>query len=298
MLHSPQGMTMYVTLEPCCHKGKTPPCTDALIKAGIKKVIYGYRDPNPIVSGKGAASLINAGIACEHHSLSEINAFYESYYYWHQTQTPFVTAKIAISLDGKIAGKTGERIQLTGEPLQVFTHAHRQQSDAILTTSKTIKNDNPMLNVRHLHEIFSKDLYILDTYLTLPSDAIIFQTAKSITLFHGKQASRDNQQRLEKLNATCVLVDTQNDQLDLNQSIQYIGKKGVHDLWVEAGGTCFSSLLKNQLLQRLLIYIAPRWLGEGLPAFVDPLSVRPTHIHWQQVGNDGVLEMRLVEYPT
>ena len=110
-----RGATLYVTLEPCCHHGKTPPCTELIIKTGIKQVYYGYRDPNPIVSGKGEQQLRAAGINCEFVEVAEINEFYRSYHHWHQTKLPWLTAKLALSLDGVYATSDHKPIQLTGE---------------------------------------------------------------------------------------------------------------------------------------------------------------------------------------
>ncbi len=282
-----QGTTVYVTLEPCCHTGRTPPCTEALIQAGVKHVVYGFCDPNPIVSGKGEAALRAAGIACEHVVLPEIDHFYESYHHWHITKKPFITAKIAMSLDGKIAGKSGEHIQITGAKLQEFTHAKRKTSDAILTTAKTIIQDDPQLNVRHQNEIIAKPLYILDSQLSLPATASIFKTAKSITVFHASGTGK-------LAGVRYVSVAKNQHGLNLTQIINHIGQDGIHDLWVEAGGQCFSAFMREQLLQRAFMYFAPCWLGEGLTAFTQDfsLNIDSCRLRWEQVGNDVLCDIR------
>lgn len=280
---SAKDATIYVTLEPCCHHGKTPPCTEALIKAGVKEVIYGYKDPNPLVAGKGEAELLKAGIQCQHLSLPEINNFYESYQHWQYTQTPFVTAKIAISFDGKIAGKNGERIQITGAVAEEFTHLNRKNSDAILTTAQTILHDDPQLNARCNNETFSKPIYILDSQLKTPLSAKIFKTAQSLTFFHAANVSSEH---FAAKGARCI------GGLNLQQVLQQMGKDGIHDLWVEAGGTFFSALCEQNLLQRALIYIAPRVLGEGKPAFTQPFDFHRHILHWQALGQDGLCDIR------
>lgn len=292
--HQAQGMTIYVTLEPCCHTGKTPPCTDALIQAGIKRVVYGYQDPNPIVFGKGAKLLVKQGIDCEHFPIPEINAFYESYHHWQTTKKPFVTAKIALSLDGKIAGKAGERVQITGEALQELTHFYRKSADAILTTIKTIQIDNPKLNARYQDAIIPKRLYVLDRELGFSPESMVSSTTQSITLFHSKQASVSRQNELQGLGLRCIAVDENQQGLDLCAIVDLIGTDGIHDLWVEAGGKCFSSFVKNNLLQRALVYVAPCWLGEGVSAFDKELSLCSNNAQtcWQQVGSDVMLEIR------
>jgi len=282
---SANGATLYVTLEPCCHFGKTPPCTDALIKADVSRVVYGYRDPNPIVSGNGEVALTKAGIACEYVASPEITRFYEGYHYWQRTKKPFITAKIAISLDGKIARANGEPIAITGAELKKFTHECRKQSDAILTTVQTIIHDDPQLNVRYQNETMAKSIYILDRELRIAPTATIFKSAKTITLFHSNKITNTH---FSDLGIRCVGIEEDNNGLNLSQIIQIIGEDGIHHLWVEAGGKCFTSFLRQKLLQRALIYIAPRWIGEGKPMITDnkDISFIDKAIQWKQMGND------------
>lgn len=284
--------TIYVTLEPCCHWGRTPPCTEALIKAGVKRVVFGFRDPNPLVNGQGQSILQTSGIQTDYISLPEIDLFYQSYRHWHLTKKPYVTAKIALSLNGAIAGQKGERIQITGKELHCFTHMHRKLTDAILTTIDTILTDDPQLNARCENNCYAKDLYILDTHLRTPKTAAIFHTAKSITLFHASNASLVNKQTLIEQGARCISIDNSINGLNLNQILDLIGQDGVHDLWVEAGGKCFSSFVKEKLLQKALIYIAPRWLSAGKIAFPEGISLADAqNIHWQSFGNDALCEI-------
>lgn len=290
--HKAHNATLYVTLEPCCHWGKTPPCTEALIQSGIKRVVYAYKDPNPIVAGKGEAILLKAGLQCEHIPLPEINTFYKSYAHWHQTQTPFVTAKIAMTLDGKIAGKQNSPLLITGDPLKELTHHHRKKTDAILTTSKTIIQDNPQLNARFLTETVSKPLYILDSQLNLPLTATIFSTAKSLVIFHAKNAPSDRLNQLLEREVRCYAIAENRDGLSLPDVLLQIGKDGVQDLWIEAGAKCFSAFIQHKLLQRILIYMAPWIVGEGSPAFNIPIDFRAYPLlQWQQFGKDVLCEI-------
>ncbi|HSW69521.1 MAG TPA: bifunctional diaminohydroxyphosphoribosylaminopyrimidine deaminase/5-amino-6-(5-phosphoribosylamino)uracil reductase RibD [Gammaproteobacteria bacterium] len=286
------GATIYITLEPCCHWGRTPPCTDAIIKSGIKHVIYAFTDPNPIVSGKSKALLAAENISCEHFPVQEIAAFYESYKHWHINKTPFVTAKIALTLDGKIAGEKGEPISITGPELKEFTYESRKRADAILTTVKTIISDDPQMNVRGA-ETIAKPVYILDRELKLPLHAKIFETAKSITLFYAKDASEHQLKPLLEKNVRCIAMNTEHNRFNFASIIEQIGKDGVHDLWVEAGGECFSEFVKQKLLQKILIYIAPRSLGLGLNAFKENLFAELTSVKvsWHQMGNDVMCQM-------
>jgi diaminohydroxyphosphoribosylaminopyrimidine deaminase/5-amino-6-(5-phosphoribosylamino)uracil reductase len=289
------GATMYVTLEPCCHWGRTPPCTDALIHAGIKRVVYGYADPNPVVAGKGAAALLAADILCEHPILPEINVFYESYSHWVKTKTPFVTAKIAMSLDGKIAGISGNPLSITDQALNQFTHLSRRSSDAILTTAQTIIKDNPQLNARDNNTIISKSLYILDSQLNIPITAQVFSKAQMITIFHAKNAPADRRELLLSLEkqVRCIPIESDQQGLILEDILHFIGQEGVHDLWIEAGGKCFSAFMRKKLLQKAFIYIAPKWIGDGLPAFDRDVvfDIDSCQVHWQQFGKDVLCEV-------
>ncbi len=287
------GVTVYVTLEPCTHFGKTPPCTDALIKAGVRRVVYAYQDPNPIVSGKAHSILSAAGIQCDYIPLDEVTKFYQSYRHWQQTKKPSITAKIALSLNGKIAKATGEPIQLTGDALREFTHHARKQSDAILTTAKTIYYDDPQMNVRYQNEIIAKPLYLLDSQLNLPLTAKIFSTAKSITVFHATNAAKERLLRLNEKGVRCIAVDRDDAGLKLEQIISFIGAEGMHDIWVESGGTLFQALLTQNLLQKAFIYIAPVWLQAGKEAFQDSFTFdrQRYQISWQQSGDDVLCKL-------
>ncbi|MHB1947112.1 MAG: bifunctional diaminohydroxyphosphoribosylaminopyrimidine deaminase/5-amino-6-(5-phosphoribosylamino)uracil reductase RibD [Gammaproteobacteria bacterium] len=285
------GATIYVTLEPCCHFGKTPPCTNALIAAGIKRVVYGYRDPNPVVAGKGEETLLAENIEVLHLPLPEIDKFYESYRFWHQNLRPYLTAKLAMTLDGKIAGPNGQPIQMTGKEINQFTHESRKQSDAILTTVKTIIQDNPQLNVRLDKETIAKPLYILDSQLNLPPNAQIFKTASSITVFHAENAPAARLKTLQVLGANCIYIESTPKGLNLTQVIEIIGKAGIHDLWIETGSHCFNAFLQQGLLNRALLYIAPWAIGDGIPAFTSQTDFRNGQISWQAFGKDVLCEI-------
>jgi diaminohydroxyphosphoribosylaminopyrimidine deaminase/5-amino-6-(5-phosphoribosylamino)uracil reductase len=291
-----RGATIYISLEPCCHFGRTPPCTDAIKKSGISRVVYGFRDPNPLVAGKGEATLNAAGIVCEHIHLSEINNFYNSYQHWHTTKKPFITAKIALSLDGKIAGKNSVPVKITGEPLNELTHYSRKKSDAILTTILTVLQDDPQLNVRSNGQIYAKPLYVLDSQLRMPLSAKVFSTTKSISLFHAKHADPTRIAALTEIGARCTAVDHHANGLDLAQVIEHIGEDGIHDLWIEAGGKCFAAFSSQRLLQRAIIYIGSTWIGNGKSAFDDNFSfnaLQSSNLRWLQFGRDVMCEINL-----
>ncbi|WP_342227450.1 bifunctional diaminohydroxyphosphoribosylaminopyrimidine deaminase/5-amino-6-(5-phosphoribosylamino)uracil reductase RibD [Rickettsiella endosymbiont of Rhagonycha lignosa] len=259
-----QGATLYVTLQPCCHIAKkTPPCTDLIIKSGILKVVYGFRDPNPAVTNYTDKILRDAGIECIHHPLALIDNFYVSYAFWWKHKRPFTTAKLAMSLDGKIAGENGKRIQLTGNIAQQFTHQQRKHTDAILTTAKTISLDNPLLNCRIDGNTYKKPLYILDTHLSTSISANVFNSAEPITIFHNISVSKKEQDRFRKYDIRFFPIKNNTNDLDLLEILKQIGQDGIMDLWIEAGGKSFQSFVQNNLLQHAFIYVSPIWLGEN-----------------------------------
>jgi diaminohydroxyphosphoribosylaminopyrimidine deaminase / 5-amino-6-(5-phosphoribosylamino)uracil reductase len=263
--------TLYVTLQPCCHIAKkTPPCTELLVAKGISKVIYSFRDPNPAVGKYTDQFLIQAGIPCIHHPLPEIDRFYESYQFWWQHQRPFVTAKLAISLDGKIAGPQGQRIPLTGKTAQRFTHQQRLHSDVILTTAKTINLDNPLLNVRLDANTYAKPIAILDSQLSLSTSAHIFHSAKNLILFYNATLVAQCEKKFSHLHVRCIPIACEQEGLNLLDILKQLGKEGYHDVWIEAGGRCFQAFAKKQLLQRAFIYVAPQCIGPAAQsAFTD-----------------------------
>ncbi len=287
-----EGATIYITLEPCCHWGRTPPCTDAIIQAGIKHVVYGLMDPNPMVSDKSKQILAAEHILCEYVSVPEITAFYSSYTYWQQTKKPFLTAKIALSLDGKIAQEKGKPTAITGPELKEYTYECRKHSDAILTTATTILCDDPQMNVRGA-EVIAKPIYILDRTLKISLHAKIFSTAKSVTLFHSKNIDPKRLEIFQQENIRCIAIDEQENKLNLASIVAFIGNDGVHDCWIEAGGRCFSEFARQKLLQKMLIYVAPRWLGTGLNAFDHTFSLDLSNasVSWRQVGRDVICQI-------
>ncbi len=290
-----QGATLYVTLQPCCHSDKrTPPCTDLIIKSGIAKVIYGFRDPNPAVKSHADKILQQAGIECTHHPLPAIDNFYASYAYWWKHKRPFTTAKLAMSLDGKIAGKNGKYIRLTGDEALQFTHQQRKQTDAILTTAKTICLDNPSLNSRLDDGVYKKPLYILDSHLNIPTSAKIFNSAEPVTIFHEANLSKEHQQRLQQHDIRFIPIKNDKNGLNLVAILDQIGLDGKIDLWIEAGGQSFQAFIKNNLLQRAFIYVAPIWLGGNAKiAFTSPNPLKEAiPINTTHLGKDTCFEFK------
>lgn len=292
--HEAYGASLYVTLEPCCHWGKTAPCTELIIKSGIAEVIYGINDPNPLMNGRGVKLLQAAGVKCQQLSLPEINLFYRSYNYWLARQRPWVTAKLALSLDGKIAQAGGKSIAITGPDLAIYTHQCRERTDAILTTAVTLNRDNSRLNVRLQGKTVKKPVFVLDSKLTLRKDLHIYQTAAELTVFHLKSVDPAKLARLQQKGVHCVAIAAVAGRLDLQQVMAYIGAAGRHDLWVEAGGQCFEALLAAQLINTVLIYLSPKTLGhDAYSAFQGGYDLLHNHAdcRWRQMGPEVVCQI-------
>lgn len=252
-------ITLYVTLEPCNHWGRTPPCVDAIINYGIKRVVYAYRDPNPVIVANDTPSLLKAkGIEVIHYPLKEIDAFYQSYHYWTLTNKPWVTAKIAQSLDGKIAGVNGERIALSNALCAAFTHQKRLQSDVILTTARTINQDDPLLNVRLPGVEQGKPVAIIDSRGSINPKSKLFNTAKHCHIYYDERYPQPG----TLPNSSFYAMPAKLGRLDLQAVIRHLGGLGYHDVWVEAGGALFSALHLARLVNRTYVYIVPTVLGD------------------------------------
>lgn len=288
----PRDAILYVSLEPCSHWGKTPPCFDGIIRAGIKHVVFAYSDPNPLTK---KINIIEAfkqkGIKCEHVNHDEIALFYQSYQHWMIHKRPYVTAKIAQSLDGKIAGPKREVVKLTGQALDLFTHQQRLVSDMILTTAQTVIQDDPALTVRLDGEVIGKTVVILDRELRLTGREQVFQLAKKIICFYDKER-KTNIVDSDKI--VYIPVSSNDNKLNIDAIFNILGELGCHDLWIESGAMFFSSCLRAGLLNRLLLYIEPCYLGkqhlsayQGLTPY---LFKENASVTWRVVDNSMIAQ--------
>lgn len=290
---------LYVTLEPCCHHGRTPPCTDLIIEKGIKTVYYAVQDPDPRVAGQGEQQLRDAGIDVQRIEVPAITEFYRSYVFWAMEKMPWVRAKLALTGDGKIAGRDGTPIAITAEEANRYTHRQRWRSDAILTTVRTIINDDPKLNARVNVSVAPKKVYVLDTRLSMPLEAQLFKTAEKIIVLHASDADEQRRKQLENAGVQCVTIERDEKGLSLKAALKHIGEDGIHDLWVEAGGTCFMQLVKEQLAQQALIYVAGQQQAglDAQSAFPKDFELMQTNYRLQtsELGSDRLLRFDLLE---
>jgi len=286
-IEAASGATLYVTLEPCNHHGRTPPCTQLIIEKKIARVVYGLKDPNQAVVGQGAAALEQAGISCIHAETAPIKKFYQAYAWYCTHKRPFVTGKLALSLDGKIAAAQGLRTTITGPLFQQWVHQKRLQSDALFTTAKTIIQDNPYLNVRQ-EQTLAKPLYILDRHLTTPLDANIFHTGAACCFFYEDKTKQHIEPFLAQ-GARCVPIQSIQGQLDLKQVLDVIGQEGIHDLWLETGGQCFQNFVLQKLMNKAYLAIGLKWLNTNAQAAFDQnIFTAVQSQHWFIAGDTPV----------
>ncbi len=261
-----RGADLYVTLEPCNHTGRTPPCTEAIIKAGIKRVFSAVSDPNPLVAGKGLKRLQEAGIVVTTGLMEkEARRLNEFFFKYIQTKLPFIGVKAAMTLDGKIATVSGESKWITGDEARLHGHRLRNTYDAILVGVGTIISDNPSLTCRLPNNTGRDPIrIILDSKLSLPLDCKILHlqsTTHTIIATTG-QAPADKKKQLEKL--AMVLTVNDGPKVDLAKLMPQLGKMDITSILVEGGSTVNGSFLHHNLIDKFHLYYAPKIIGNNL----------------------------------
>ncbi|CAG4894705.1 bifunctional diaminohydroxyphosphoribosylaminopyrimidine deaminase/5-amino-6-(5-phosphoribosylamino)uracil reductase RibD [Paraburkholderia gardini] len=261
--HDLRGATAYVTLEPCSHFGRTPPCASALIDAQVERVIAAMEDPNPQVSGRGLSMLRDAGIEVRcgllEHEARELNIGFVS----RMTRgRPWVRMKVAASLDGRTGLPSGESQWITGEAARADGHAWRARASAILTGIGTVKEDNPRMTVRAVDTPRQPRRVLIDSQLDVPPEAQILVGAPTL-IFCGNLDERHTEraEALRARGAEIVQMANANGKVDLPAMLKALGERGVNELHVEAGYKLNGSLLREGCVDELLIYLAPSLLG-------------------------------------
>ncbi len=256
------GADIYVTLEPCCHYGKTPPCTEIIIESGIKRVIVGSRDPNPLVSGKGNDILRQNGIeVVEDFLKDQCDALNLVFFKYISTKIPYVSLKYAMTLDGKIATSTGESKWITNEKSRENVHVLRNKYMAIMAGIGTVISDNPMLNCR-IEGGRNPIRVICDSNLKIPLSSNIVESAKEIkTIIACCEGDYENEESLKKMG--CRIIKTKNDSghVDLKELMEFLGNEGIDSVLVEGGGQINYSILKAGVVDEINAYIAGKIFG-------------------------------------
>lgn len=247
--------SLFVSLEPCCHQGRTPPCTEAIIRSGIKQVYFAHQDQNPAVAGQSKAILEQAGVQAEFVPLTEAQALYRYYDYWRQHNKPWVTSKLAISRDGCYKSDDGSPIAITGEGCRQFTHQQRLHADAIITTIETVITDDPQLNVRLDQCSIAKPVIVLDRQLKMPLDARLWQTANPLIICHQDAVSSAQLQPYRAAGAQLIAVPSFDGHISWSSLMLELGDRGMHHVWLEAGARLYRALWQSQLLQQVYLYV-------------------------------------------
>lgn len=286
-----KGAVMYVTLEPCSHFGKTPPCTDAIIKSGVKKVVAAMIDPNPLNNSKGLKALRKAGIEVKVGILEDEARKLNEPFIKNQTKgLPFVTVKIAQSLDGKIATKFGESKWITNEASRSFVQRLRRQNDAILVGVNTILKDDPLLRN-------SKRKVILDSLLKTPADARVFLSSGQVIIATTNRASKSKEEALKKKGA--IVLRFKGSRPDLKEVLlrlytygdSPLGRQGqspsVSSVLIEGGAEVMASAFEEGLVDKAYFFIAPKVIGR-INRLIDAPKMQGVSI--RRFGGDVMLE--------
>jgi diaminohydroxyphosphoribosylaminopyrimidine deaminase/5-amino-6-(5-phosphoribosylamino)uracil reductase len=263
------GATLYVTLEPCSHYGKTPPCVDAIVQNHIGQVVVGTLDPNPRVSGRGVEILRQQGIETKVGVLEEeCRSLNQAHFKYMTTGIPLITVKFAQTLDGRIATATGNSRWISSPSSRRFAHKLRSLNDAIMVGVGTILTDNPQLTVR-LVKGRNPTRVILDSRLRIPLGATVLLNQEAAPTIMATTASADNE-RLSALRQMGIEVliaqEDERGKVDLSHILKMLGQRGISSVLVEGGAETITSLLRRNLADRLVIILAPKIMGKGIEA--------------------------------
>lgn len=300
---SPKDATMYVTLEPCCHYGKTPPCTDAIIESGISKVVIGMLDVNPVVAGKGAKILADAGIKVEvgvmGKECKKLNKIFNKYM---TTKRPYVIMKYAMTADGKIATANGESKWITGESARKNVHRLRNNLSAIMVGVNTVIADDPSLNCR-LDEPSKDPIKIIcDSSLRTPLNSVVVKTAKkSKTIIATSSEDKRLIEEYRKFGCTVIQIPRTKNGIDLNYLMNKLGGMGIDSILLEGGGTLNFSAISSKIVDEIHIHMAPKIFGGngkspiegiGISDINSAFKLKPINCTWYD--NDLVIENEVI----
>ena len=317
--------TLYVTLEPCCHHGKTPPCTDIIIEKGIKKVVVGLLDPNPLVAGKGISILQNAGIevvtGVEEDKIKELNKVFLKYI---KTKRPYVILKTAMTLDGKIASHTGDSKWITNEKSRQLVHKLRSEMMGIVAGIGTVKADNPMLNCRlegqqttdnRQQSVRQPIRIIVDTKASISLDSNIVKTAneyrtilaigRDVTPVASEKTTDNRQQTtadiLKSFNVEILQCEEKDGHVDINDLMIKLGQMGIDSLLLEGGSCLNAAFLEAGCVDEVYAFIAPKIIGgehskspiggKGIELMKDAITFDKVEI--EQIENDILIKGRI-----
>lgn len=295
-----EGATVYVTLEPCSHYGRTPPCADTLIKAGVNRVVVAMKDPNPLVAGRGLERLRSAGImvhlgVCE----EEAHHLNQPFLTWITQKRPMLTLKMAASLDGKVATKHNESQWITGPEARLHVQKMRDRHDVVLVGSGTVLADNPRLNCR-IKGGRDPIRLVVDSTLKIPLNANLFtSTTAPLWIATTEQADSEHSKKIESKGAEVIVCHTTKEgRVDLVDLMHHLGKRDILSVLSESGGILSHALLNAGLADRLALFLAPKFIGgREAPGMLNGLGIehlnlapRLNNLSITKVGEDILLE--------
>ncbi len=300
-----RGASLYVTLEPCSHFGQTPPCVDAIIQAGIKEVIIGVKDPNPVNNGRSIQKLRAQGIKTQVGFLEkDLMRMNESFNKFITRQQPFVTAKCAQTLDGRIALADGRSQWITGQAARAWAHDQRNEFDAIMVGINTVLQDDPRLNPVPNKKRLKK--IIVDSRLRIPEKARLWQGMRpgEVMVATTTQAANRKFKRLQERGAEILVAPANKDGVDLRWLLSQLAKRQLAHVLLEGGSSLLASALRQRLVDKLLVFIAPKIMGaQNAMAAFKGLSPRDltqlvtlSSVEWKVLGPDFLLT-GYVNYP-
>ena len=306
LTESAEGATLYVTLEPCCHYGKTPPCTEAILEQKIKKVVIGSRDPNPKVAGKGAKILRDAGVAVvEDFMKDKCDELNPIFFHYITTKTPYVVMKYAMTLDGKIATKTGASKWITQEAARREVQYMRHRYMGIMVGIGTVLADDPMLNVR-VEGLKSPVRIICDSKLRIPLDSQIVKSAekyRTIVAYADQKNTEEKIKILHTMGVETIYCPDEKNQIDLKKLMTDLGSKGIDSILLEGGGTLNDSALRAGIVKEVQAFVAPKLFGgvagktpvEGIGVEFPSEAVELKYTDICQIGEDIRIRCQVCE---
>lgn len=291
-----KGATLYVTLEPCVHYGRTPPCVPQIIHAGIKRVVVSMEDPNPLVRGKGIRDLREEGVevvtGVEEEKARLLNEYYIKYI---TTRKPFVILKWAMSMDGKIATFTGDSRWISGEKARRFVHELRAEVDAVLVGGGTVKKDDPLLNVRLSRPVRQPWRIIIDPRLEIPLEARIFKEEGGRVIIVCREEEEEEKRRILEGKGV-EFITFKGERMEISSLLRILGEREVTSLLVEGGEKVFTSFLEEGEVDKVYVIVSPLLIGgdsaptpfggRGFPSIQECMRIRK--VEWRKKEEDFI----------
>lgn len=292
------GTSLYVNLEPCCFQGRTPPCTEAIINANVSEVVCAIEDPNPQVSGKGLDTLRKAGLKARTGVLaSEARKLNEVYLKYIRTGMPFVILKLASTLDGRIAAPDGSSRWISSAESRAYDHSLRNGVDAVMVGIGTLLKDDPRLTVRLVEKIKNPKRIVLDSRLRVPLEASVLRGDGATVIATLANVSEEKRRLLEERGAEIwILKDDSQGRVDIGEVTKEAGRRGITSIMIEGGSQIYASALRASVVDKLVLFLSPKILGDGVPSFSslglkgieDALVLKDVEV--ERVGEDLLIQ--------